>query len=157
LLTWLHPVRGSFLVPLWITEYESRLLPVNAEANEDRTAFQDGGYFPRIDENAFASQERNLLVQELGDLKNHTVGPVVVYLSVFAIRDEDGTLSILPADARSNQPGSRIPFRKVLQDFGKCPVHEKLLILDLMRPVASARIGVLNNDAAALVESDVDA
>src|SRR5262249_6736199 len=75
LLTWVHPVRGAYFLPLWITEYESRLLPVNAQADHDRAAFQEGGYFPRIDENAFASQERHLLAQELSDLKNQRVGP----------------------------------------------------------------------------------
>src|SRR6476620_498111 len=43
LLSWVHPIAGSYLVPLWITEYESRLLPVNAEADPDRAALQNGG------------------------------------------------------------------------------------------------------------------
>lgn len=155
LLSWVHPIAGSYLVPLWITEYESRLLPVNAQADPDRAALQNGGYFPYIDENAFASQEKHLLVQDLAALKDRRTGPVVVYLCAFACRGEGGQVSILPADAAAIQPRSRLPLDEVLQLVYDCPARQKLLVLDLMKPLASARIGLLEDEAGTLVQEGV--
>src|SRR5256885_3189859 len=42
LLSWLQPVPRPYFVPIWITEYESRQLPVNAEAEPDREALRSG-------------------------------------------------------------------------------------------------------------------
>lgn len=156
LLSWVHPIAGSYLVPLWITEYESRQLPVNAQADPDRAALQNGGYFPTIDENAFASQERHLLVQDLAALKERRTGPVVVYLCAFAGRGEEGEVTILPADASATQTRSRLPLRQVLHMVYDCPVREKLLVLDLMRPWAAGRLGVLEDEAATLVNAEVE-
>jgi hypothetical protein len=156
LLSWVHPIAGSYLVPLWITEYESRLLPINAQADPDRAALQNGGYFPTIDENAFASQERHLLVQDLAALKDRRTGPVVVYLCAFACRGEDGEVTILPADANAVQTRSRLPLRQVLHALYDCPAREKLLVLDLMRPWAGGRIGILEDEAATLIHAEVE-
>lgn len=163
LISWLHPISGSYFVPLWITEYESRLLPVNAQADPDRAALQNGGYFPYIDENAFASQEKHLLIQDLEALKDRTRGPVVVYLCAFACRGEGGRVTLLPADAATSQARSRLPLRSrqdgetsVLSLFYNCPAREKLLILDLMRPWAQARLGVLEDEAASLVNAEIE-
>jgi hypothetical protein len=156
LLSWMHPVAPGYFVPLWITEYESRLIPVDDGGDSDREAFRVGSYFPRVDENAFGSQLRHLLVRDLAALKERRTGSVVVYFSAFACRGDNNEVMIFPADAQPNYPTTRVPLKVILNAVYDCPAKNKLLILDIMRPVASARLGILENDAATLVRQEVE-
>src|SRR5688572_11136617 len=61
LLSWVHAVPRPYFLPLWITEYAARPMPFNPQATQDREALRAGGYFERINVQAFASQERRLL------------------------------------------------------------------------------------------------
>lgn len=158
LLTWLRPVPPPFFVPLWITEYESRLLPVEEQAVPDRTALCTGGYFSRIDENAFASQEGNLLKQDLDALGTRTnAAAVAIYLCAFAGTGEKGDVVLFPADVKPDNYNTRLSLRDVLETVKKSPAQNKLLILDTMRPLADPRLGVLSNDVARHIQQDLAA
>lgn len=153
LLSWVRQPPSPYFVPLFITEYESRLIPINAQANPDREALQSGAYFPRTDENAFASQERHLLIQELMGLRNRAgQRALVVYLCAFASSSDGGDVMLFPADVRADNPITTVSLRHVMKYIYDCPAPQKLLILDIMRPVARPQIGVLEDDVAARVQ-----
>src|SRR5262245_11835022 len=85
LLYWLVPAPTTHFVPLWITEYKSKHIPVNFLAGPDRDALVWRDYFPRQSEGAFGSQERHLLMQELASLAQlRGADSVVLYLCAYA-------------------------------------------------------------------------
>jgi hypothetical protein len=157
-LSWLHPEPRPYFVPLFVTNYRSRLLSDNPLADRDRQALRDGGYFPHASASAAASQERHLLLQELAALRERPAGEdLVVYLAAFAGSDAQGGVFLLPADVDPDADHTRLPLREVLEHLRACPCRRKLLVLDIMGPVADARLGILANDAAANVEDDLHA
>src|SRR5439155_64864 len=52
-------------------------------------------------------------------------------------------------------PNTRLSLRDVLKSIEECPSRHKLLILDLVRPVADARLGILSEDVAAGIEKEL--
>jgi hypothetical protein len=158
MLTWLQPFTAPVLLPLWITEYRDPRFPVSAEADHDRAALEEGDYFRESSTTTFGSQERQSLSQELAALARMAPSEsVVVFLSAFAAADEVGQVVVFPADANPEDPGSPLRLRTVLETLRACPARYKLLVLDIMRPLADPRLGVLANDAADRVAADVEA
>lgn len=156
LIVLIQPPPSPYFVPICITEYKSRHYPVNALAQQDREALlRADGPFSNKSTNAFSSQEKQLLVEELKNLARRSE-PVVVYLSAFMIADASGELMLLPADARPDEPSTWLRFTDVLQDLKASPSKHKLLIIDTMRPIADHRIGVLANDIATRAKTAVD-
>ena len=132
----LRPPPSPYFVPICITEYKSRHYPVNFLANQDREALlRADGPFSNTSANAFSSQEKQLLIQELKHLASRSE-PVVIYLSAFMMADAAGELVLLPADANPDQPGTWLRFNDVLKDLQACPSKHKVLIIDAMRPIA---------------------
>lgn len=157
LLSWLKSAPSPFFVPLFITEYESRLVPINSQANPDREALRAGAYFPRTDENAFASQERHLFIQELASLKSRSrQRSLVVYICAFASSNDSGDVMLYPADYRPDNPTSSVSLRQMLRYVYESPAPRKLLVLDIMRPVAHGRLGVLEDDVAGRAKEVID-
>ncbi len=150
------PPPKPYFVPLFITEYDAAHWPANSLAEQDREALLDGGYFPEKSANAFGSQLRSHLVQELAVLKNRSSkDTVVVYLSAYARAGENNDVLVLPGDAKVDDPGSGLSLREVLGMVRACPAKHKLLILDLARPLADPRLGVLANDISTRIHDTV--
>ena len=157
LFFWLRPAPDPYFVPLWITEYESPHLPVNAWARQDREALREGQYFSRH-ANTFASQELHLLLRELTALKDREgSAPVVVYLSAHARTGPRGEILLLPGTARPDDPRTGLPLARVLEALRDAPAHHKLLILDLRGPAADLLLGPLLDDVAARVPAELEA
>src|SRR5579859_942404 len=151
-LVLLKPPLDPYFLPLCVTEYKDRHLPANAQADQDREALLAGDYFKQKAANAFASQERRLLIQELDNLRGRKPKEAtVVYLSAHLVADPSGELFLLPGDASIDDPATWVSFHDVLDRLHSCPSQQKLLVLDVARPTADPRLGILANDIAARI------
>jgi Carboxypeptidase regulatory-like domain len=83
--------------------------------------------------------------------------PVVLYVSASAIQSESGRLCLLPSDASLDDPSTWLPLRDVLEKLKACPAKEKLLVLDLAPPIASAWLGYVYHDLAAAIPRELEA
>src|SRR5262245_2882995 len=146
-----------YFLPLSITEYKDRHFPANAQADQDRDALLKGNYFPSKGRETFASQEKKKIDAELSNLKNRKASDaLVLYLSSHVIVDEQGELCLIPGDASIDDPKSWYKFHDLLESVRVCPSKQKLLILDIMRPLADPRLGVLSNDIADRIEATLE-
>jgi hypothetical protein len=148
-LFYLRPFHQAHFLPLCLNEYGEEF-PVRSWVRQDTDLLRSLGWHER---NTFTAQQRDLLVRELRAFtRDHSDGPLVVYLSAYARAAPDGELCILPVGAHLDQPASWLPLREVFEYLraGKAP--HKLLLLDIMQPFTDARNGVLLNDAAERVQ-----
>src|SRR5262249_43200532 len=127
-----------------VTEYEPPFPPIPF-ANQDKEALLQPFLNRR---EAFESQEaEDRLSKELHALEERKEDAVVVHLCAYGLcRDND--VYIVPAKTDPNVPSLKLPLRQVLNLVGKCPAKHKLLILDIMRPLAEPRLGILSNPVA---------
>jgi hypothetical protein len=153
-LFYLSPVPLPAFFGAWIDQYEDPDIPANAWAAEDRTALE-GLHWRRI--NVFTSQKLRLLRQVLGDLRKQGDAPVVLFLSAYAVARPNGDVYLLPADASVQEEPTWLPLPDVLRYLGACPSRHKLLILDLMRPFAEPRLGLLGDDVATPTQALLEA
>jgi hypothetical protein len=158
LLVLLRPVPEPYLVPLWVAEYSFPQVPVNFLAEPDRRALLEGNYFRQKSESAFARQQKNQLLQELDRLaERRESDAVVVYLCAFARTASQGQVLILPGDVKPDDMQTFLPLRNVLQALHRNPAKHKLLILDIMRPLADPRLGILADNVASRVADELKA
>jgi hypothetical protein len=148
LIAWLlipRPFHRAYFLPLCIGEYGEDW-PVRSWVRQDGDALRSLGWKER---NAFTSQERALLLGELRKAAGSTFdGPLVVYLSAYALVDSKGKLCILPVDAHLDRPETWLPLSEVFRLLGDSKARHKLLLLDIMQPCIDARRGLLVNDVA---------
>src|SRR5207248_6233297 len=110
---------------------------------------------------AFQAQERQKIVQELNQLAERTgqsadkKRPIVVHLTALAVA-RGGQVHLLPGNAQPDDEASWLPLRDVLDALrrGQGP---RLLLLDVARPVANARLGILSDGAADLLDDELAA
>ncbi len=163
-LLFLRPTPSPAFLSFSITQYTDPRWPVNALAEQDSQhllapfqASQGLGESlfrkPRRGE-MFTSQVRLRLVEELKKLRDHQDRgqAVIVHLACLARTDAQGEVFLLPADAKPDDPETWVALRDVLGWVEACPARNKLLILDVMRPVADPRLGILANDVAGRVQ-----
>lgn len=145
LLLLVHRFRAPYLLSVPVVAYDAPF-PVNALARADSDALCD--FFPDHRQ-AADSQERRLLEKELDALRQRGRDEtVLVHLSALA-RTDGGKVTLLPADASPDRPDTGMPLDAVLTALAGCPARHKVLILDVARPVADPRLGVLADDVAA--------
>jgi hypothetical protein len=152
LIAWLlilRPFHPAYFLPLCIGEYGEEL-PVRGWVRQDSDALRSLGW---KESNAFTSQERELLLGELRKSAGRTFdGPLVMYLSAYALADAKGELCILPVDARLHARSTWLPLRDVFHLLRDCKARHKLVLLDIMQPLTDARRGLLVNDAATCLQ-----
>lgn len=158
MLFWVSPIPRPYLSSLWITQYENRLLPVFHGGEQDRLAILGSRFFPGRVESAFTYQEKRALLADIAAIEMLTEhDPLVVYLSAFAACDPNGRIFLYPGDAHPDNPETRVPLRLVLEAIERSPCPRKLLVLDIMRPVAEARLGILLDNVADQLREELDA
>lgn len=140
----IRPFREPYFVTIPISEYRARQFPVNALAAQDSAALIR--HFPHGKEQ-FESQERQLLIKTLEDLRHRPDEAVVLHLRAHAISQEN-EVYLLPSHATPDDSGTWLALSRVIQLFRECPARSKLLILDVMRPIADARLGMLTDDVS---------
>lgn len=167
MLFWVRSYREPYFLSLVITEYGSRMLPVNAFAKLDGEGLS--AIFPpdHTVSAAHTSQNADELLQEIDKLfaraKDH---PVVLHLAALAhsaASDSSGEkkeVILYLASARPEDAGAGLPLRKVLDRFAKDhPDQPKLLLLDIHRPVADPAVGVTTDTVSEVLDRqlhDVD-
>lgn len=155
-LAWLLFVRGlpaPYVLSLPIREYTARQLPANAFAVQDSDVLLQ--HFPGDHKKAYDSQTLDRIRKELSALRSKADTPVVVHLTALALRHEDDVY-LLPGDADPDRPETWLALRDVLRALRQCPSGHKLLLLDIMKPIANPRLGVLVDDVAGRVKSLVE-
>jgi len=154
LAAWWAPRPRPLFIPLWITEYPSPL-GNNWPARQDRQSLLAGNYFARPMLTAPGIDQR-LLRRTLNELPKRRED-LVIYLSAYALTNEQGQIEFLAAGAEPESREARIPLREVLTALEQCPARGKLLILDLFWPIASPATGVMANDASARLAGELAA
>jgi hypothetical protein len=79
---------------------------------------------------------------------------VVVHLCALARGDGSG-VQVITANPGIGAPPGKVPLARVLQAMRKCKAKHKLLLLDLARPLADARLGILADDVAEQVQLEL--
>jgi hypothetical protein len=152
----IRPTPRPYFVPIFITEYTKRQIPVNFQAESDRKALVEGNYFEHM--STFGSQERNQLMQELAKLHERSPSDaVILYVCAFARASDKGEVLLLPGDFNPDDAQTAVKLRECLEMLRDSPAGHKLLILDTMRPLADPRLGVLTNDVASRVSQELKA
>src|SRR5262245_20255420 len=149
-LLYLRPLPPAAFLGGWIDQYRDARLPANAWAAQDCQPFEK---LPWRHTNVFPNQELRLLTKVLGDLSKGDDLPVVVLLSAHAAADSRGQVCLLPGDARPDNEKTWLPLADVLAYLRACPARQKLLVLDLMKPYADPRAGLLTDDMAARAQA----
>lgn len=166
LLGLLSPVPRPFFVPLDVVNYRSLLMPIPNQGYADRQSMRRENHFPRTLADAYASQDRIFLVKDLGALEGLSAkDTVVVYLACWACAAGRGEIFLFPGDTNPDVPSSRLQLGEALQTLRACPARAKLLILDIMQPLAAAngpaippgRLGVLLDNVSSRVEPELAA
>jgi len=150
-----------YLVTVSMTQYTDPAWPENAwaEGDSERLAdcFQDRDG-RRLASLSFAFQQKDKFESLLESIAAGTVEtdadgkpgtasarPLVVHVSALAVV-RDNSVYLLPASARPGDPTTWVPVEKLLDALGKCPAANKLLLLDISKPLAGPFAGVLRND-----------
>ncbi len=135
-----------YFLALAVTEYHSPLFPYNAYAQHDsdelRKCFAG--------EEGFTTQERQLFVNELNKLKDRKEKTIVLYVRAYGVGRGEKVF-ILLADAQPNDESTWYALDDALAAISRCPAENKLLLLDLMQPIADARLGIIADDTAVRV------
>ncbi|MBL8794127.1 MAG: hypothetical protein JNM56_09490 [Planctomycetia bacterium] len=147
-----------FYLNIPITEYRERFYPANAWAEQDgrtlQQIFAPGRPSDGASTVAYESQSKGPLLQQLEALAGRREPTVVLHLSALA-RGHQGAVYLLPADASPDQPDTWVPLDQVLEALRSCPASHKLLLLDLGRPLADSRLGVLADDVGSQVHDQL--
>jgi hypothetical protein len=152
----LRPSPTPFFIPVFITEYKHRQIPVHSQAERDRQALVDGNYFPENRTGTFGSQEKDQLVKVLAKLNERkSTDALVLYVCAFARASEKGEVLLLPGDFNPDDSQTAVSLRDALQMVRECPAGHKLLILDTMRPLADPRLRVLADDVASRIAQEL--
>lgn len=151
---WPTAAPQPYTLPVWVSDTTDRHIPINPWAAQDRKAWLD---LALKHNNAFTSQQQNLLVRELGrleSLEDHKQ-PVIVYLSGYTLTDPDGKVFLLPSDANLEKPETWLGIDAVVKNLRGCKAKHKLLILDVFDPFTYPAAGILADDTAARLEEDL--
>jgi hypothetical protein len=144
-----------YFVSIALSEYDDPRLPAPAFARQDAAALLVP--FGEKAGKAFGSQQNQLLTREIDALRERDDRPLVVHLCALA-RVAGGEVYLLPADARLDAfPGDAKPLADVLRSLKACQAPNKLLLLDISRPLADPLRGILCDDVAEYLEAAVKA
>lgn len=86
-----------------------------------------------------------------------TVGtvPLIVYLNALA-RLDNGKVMILVPDSKPDQPDSGLLLDELVSALAQCASRQKLLLLDLQRPIRQARLGLLGEDIGSAIHQTLE-
>ncbi|MFL5246139.1 MAG: caspase domain-containing protein [Gemmataceae bacterium] len=154
-ILWPTPFRAPYFLSIPMTEYTAKQFPVLAFTEQDSDVLLR--HFPEENrKQAFQSQQRDLLVRELSALKARKEEAVIVHFRGHALeRGKD--VYLIPGDAQPDQPETWLPLDELLDALDRCPAPHKLLILDVMGPIADARLGLLLDNVAERVQDLLEA
>jgi hypothetical protein len=147
-----NPTEPLF-VSVVFTEYEDSGLPHNAWAKRDEDLLKQHFVEPL---STYHYQDAGRLLEALagiGDPKR----PLVVYLRAYALRRGEVPCIVPSAPGGLDREADWVALDLVLATLRKCPAQHRLLLLDLMRPLADFRLGIWADDVSGAVHSAVAA
>jgi hypothetical protein len=138
-----------------VTEYTDPAVPPNAFAVQDCKLLEQ--IFPSKVTQRYGQQSVAALLEEGSALQAHDndADPLVVYLCAPAWAEGDDVY-LVSSDAQLGDRASALSLRRFLDEVLTKYRGPKLLLLDVMRPVASPYSGVLANKTAERVRSVVE-
>jgi hypothetical protein len=146
-----HSMVAPRFLTMTVREYQSPLLPPNAWTVQDGQLLSK--HF-KDKEEYYDKQNRDQFEKFLNRLDNWNEGPVVVHLCALG-RVYDDQVVLFLGDADPDQPSRGVPLKKVLDHMKGKFKADRLLLLDLARPVADARLGILVNDLSEAVHREL--
>jgi hypothetical protein len=168
---WIRPIPQPRLVPLFVASPRARMVPPVPMAEADLDLLTKSAIFSKPTAAYVANQDQTQVERDRAELKAlWRRDPVVLYVRAQACfglpLDQDDKTGIKPkpqvllflADSDVTQARSWLPLEKLLNDLAKdCPSRQKLLILDLARPIADPALGIFDQDLPARIREQVDA
>ncbi len=82
---------------------------------------------------------------------------LVVLLMAPARVGPGGQVEVLGTGAKGDGPGRWIAFREILARVSACPARHRLVVLDVMRPMADPIRGILADDVAGRISQELEA
>jgi hypothetical protein len=156
LLSWLSPIPRPTLVALSVSQYQNRQVPWPAQVGRDTQALQKSGIFGNVIQPGDGAPEQHMILRQLNELKDRGAGEtVVLLLSAMAMQTPTG-IEILASNSEPDQAGTRVRLETVLRGLADCPANHKLLVLDIMHPLAQAQLGIVSDDVAAGIEKELE-
>jgi hypothetical protein len=96
-----------------------------------------------------------LVLKALDELTVQNPGVVVVVHFCALARSDGSGVQVITANPGIGAPPGKVSLAKVLEAMRKCKAKHKLLLLDLARPLAEARLGILADDVAEQVQLEL--
>lgn len=149
LLSMIHTYVPPEFVPLVVVEYDNFVYPANYMAHRDADALAKAlGNNDPIKE----LKEKPSVKNAIADLSKARGRRLIVYLSMHA-RVWDDEVYLLPALADPLETRDWVRLQEVFDALDACPDRHKLLILDIMKPIAGPHRGILADQVADRVEA----
>lgn len=139
------PAASPYFVTITIGDYNSRHyagLPFAAHDSELLLR-----HFPADAKKQAVTKSKKLLREQLKTLDSLAKQPLIVHLAALALVRE-GNVFVLPGDADPDDEETWLDVREVLDAVKDSPAPQKLLILDIVHPLADARLGLLSDRVA---------
>ena len=157
LLSMIRPLNAPFFVPIWITQYDTPLLPIQNYSERDRIAILDSDIFDREESTELSNPTQIVLRGALDQLSQHAGhDSIVVYINAMTVDDKRG-LCIIPSDGNPLDPSSFVPLRDILTSLAKCSAIHTLLVLDVQRSFSDPRLGVFHDGLTERIIKDLEA
>ncbi len=145
----LSTVPAPFFLTIPMTEYTARQFPPLAFAEQDSDLLCSQYSRHR---KAFNSQQSDLLKQEVEGLRGHREHTLLVHLRAHALTRKGQVYVVAGNGSPDTTEDLGVTLEAVLDALERCPSRHKLLLLDLMGPLADTRLGQLE-DLAVRVET----
>lgn len=145
LVSMIRPLKAPFFVPIWVTQYDSWLLPIQTYSEQDRVAILDSDIFDRERSTELSNPTQIVLrgaLEQLAAQSDHD--SIVIYINGLTAVDERG-LCLLPSDADPLDPSTFIPIRDILKAIAKCSARHSLIVFDVQRSFSDPRIGIYHD------------
>jgi hypothetical protein len=140
------PPAPPFFLTIQVGDFNARQYPVLPFARQDGDLLQR--HFPTRKQ--AETKTRELMRHELHGLATRS-DPVVIHIDALGLVRGD-KIYLVPGDADPDDDSTLLDVREVIEAVGRCPAHDKLLILDLSHPLADARLGVLADRVSQTME-----
>ncbi len=150
LLTWIDPPREAFFRTIDLAQGHTHFTPDAWLAGHEVRPYPD-----KTGKALISRKDAQASLAELAQCSARQ--PVVLVVRAPAVQAESGNLLLLPHDADPADLSSGLRLRDVLKKFKACPSRQKLLVLDLAPPAASAWRGHVHHDLGAAILRELDA
>lgn len=150
LLAWRYwPSSLPRYLALWVSEYEDPRIAPDVTMGRDYQALAEAVGLPKGGAPGLEWDWKKAL-QGLDRGES-----LVLFVSAYACTGPGGEVYLLRPQVLPTNLEDSLTLREVLEALGSCRAENKLLVLDLMRPISDPYLGLIDDDVAAAVHSTV--